>query len=113
MKTYHPVSENLNASEPVNGGEAEGNCVAVRRGGEKPEAKEQSQITVNSIRRQCAASLLVDSEACAKREPSIRDRPANGNEGAHWCGWSENAPKEICESGEICMERTLSREESL
>ena len=113
MKTYHPVSENLNASEPVNGGEAEGNCVAVRRGGEKPEAKEQSQIPVNSIRRQCAASLLVDSEACAKREPSIRDRPANGDEGAHWCGWSENAPKEICQSGEICVERPLSREESL
>ncbi len=113
MKTYHPVSENLNASEPVNGGEAEGNCVAVRRGGEKPEAKEQSQTQVNSIRRLSAASLLGNGEACAKRETSTRDRPENGDGVADRCGWSENALKEICASGEICVERTPSREESL
>ena len=29
MTTYHPVSENLKSTEPGNGGEAEGNCVAV------------------------------------------------------------------------------------
>jgi hypothetical protein len=49
MNPYHPVSESLNATEPVNGGEAEGNCVAVRRGGEQPDAKEQSQTKVNSM----------------------------------------------------------------
>ena len=113
MKTYPPVSENLNISEPVNGDEAEGNCVAARRGGEKPEAKEQSQIPVNSIRRRTAASLLGTGEACAKHETSTRDRPENGDDVAARCGWSENALKEICESGEICVGRTLSREESL
>ena len=63
MTTYNPVSVNLNATEPRNGGEAEGNCVAARRGGKQPDAKEQSQIPVNSIRYLSVASLLANGEA--------------------------------------------------
>ena len=32
MTIYNPISENLIATEPGTGGEANGNCVAVRRG---------------------------------------------------------------------------------
>ena len=63
MNTYHPVSENLNAPEPGNGGESEGNCVATKRGGKQPDAKEQSQTPVNSIRRLSTASLRETGEA--------------------------------------------------
>ena len=52
--------------------EAKGNCVAVRRGGEQPEANLWAGTKVNSIRRQHRASLLAKGEAC--------DR------------WSRNAP---------------------
>jgi len=106
MKTYNPVSENLNATEPGNGGEAEGNCVAARRGGEQPDAKEQSQTQVNPIRRMSVASLLVSGEACAQHEPESRDCPANGDSGADKRGWGGNAPKEVCLSGESCPDRT-------
>jgi len=60
MTIDNPISANLNATEPVTGGEAEGNCVAVRRGGKQPEAKEQSQMQVNSIRYTRTASLLAN-----------------------------------------------------
>ena len=60
MNTYNPVSENLNSTKPSNGGEAEGNCVVVRRGGKQPDAKEQSQIVMNSIRCLSLASLPVN-----------------------------------------------------
>lgn len=60
MTTYNLFSVNLNATKPSSGGEAEGNCVAARRGGNQPEAKEQSQIPVNSIRYLSVASLLAN-----------------------------------------------------
>ena len=41
---------------------AEGNCVAVRRGGEQPEANESSATQVNSIRPVIATSLRVKGE---------------------------------------------------
>ena len=69
MTTYNPISENLIATEPENGGEAKGNCVVVRRGGKQPRTKEQSQIQVNSIRYLSAASLRATGEACAERNP--------------------------------------------
>ena len=109
MTTYNPVSENLTATEPGSGGEAEGNCVAARRGGEQPDAKEQSQMQVNSIRCQCAASLLGVGEACVERDLSRRDRPENVKDGAYWHGWSENVPKEVCVNGESCAERWRPR----
>jgi hypothetical protein len=31
MTIYNPISANLNATEPENGGEADGKCVAARR----------------------------------------------------------------------------------
>lgn len=105
MKTYHPFSESLKASEPVNGGEAEGNCFVARRGGKQPEAKEQSQRPLNSIRRMSVASLRATGEACAKREPEDRDRPESDDSGTDMRGWSENVLKEICVSGESCAER--------
>ena len=68
MTTYNPISENLIATEPGNGGEAKGNCVAVRRGGKQPNAKEQSQTYVNSIRYVSVASLRVTGEGCANHD---------------------------------------------
>jgi hypothetical protein len=109
MTTYDPVSENLAATEPGTGGEAEGNCVAARRGGKQPEAKEQSQRQLNSIRCEFAASLRGTGEACGKSNPSSRHRPANARDGANWHGWSENAPKEVCVSGESCADRHRAR----
>jgi hypothetical protein len=106
MKTYKPVSESLNATEPDNGGEAEGNCVAARRGGEQPDAKEQSQTKVNSIRHVSAASLLASGEACAKRESRSREEPGIGDLDADGCGWSGNVAKGVCLSGESCTDRT-------
>ena len=105
MNTYNPVSENLNSTEPGTGGEVEGNCVAVRRGGKQPETKEQSQIQVNSIRCRSAASLLVNGEACAKRNLSPWHPPVIAEYRADMYGWSENASKEMCVSGESCMDR--------
>ncbi len=40
-----------------------GNCVAVRRGGEQPEVNVQSVTQVNSIRLSVVASLLGKGEA--------------------------------------------------
>ena len=77
MTTYNPISENLIATEPGNGGEAKGNCVVVRRGGKQPKAKEQSQMQVNSIRYLSAASLLANGEACAERNLWAWHPPAN------------------------------------
>ncbi len=41
----------------------EGNCVAVRRGGEQPEVNDQSAAIANLIRPVAVASLLVNGEA--------------------------------------------------
>ena len=109
MTTYDPVSEKLTATEPGSGGEADGNCVAVRWGGKQPEAKEQSQTKVNSIRCEFAASLRWAGEACEKSNPSLRHRPASVKAGANWHDWSENVPKEVCVSGESCADRHRAR----
>jgi hypothetical protein len=105
MTTYHPVSENLNATEPRNGGEAEGNCVTARWGGEQPEAKEQSQITVNSIRYLSVASLLESGEACAERDRCPWHPSVIVEHGAGRYGWSGNATKEVGVNGESCPAR--------
>ena len=47
---------------------AEGNCVAVRRGGEQPEADSQSTTQVNPFRPTIPASLLANGEACGGQE---------------------------------------------
>ena len=50
----------------------EGNCVAVRRGGEQPEVNDQSVTQVNSIRPAVVASLLVKGEAQMTHGPKGR-----------------------------------------
>jgi len=109
MNIYNPVSENLNATEPVTGGEAEGNCVAARRGGKQPDAKEQSQTEVNSIRCSRTASLLANGEACAKHNPSLWHPPVNAERGVPGYGWSGNVPKEVYVSGESCTGRRRAK----
>jgi hypothetical protein len=105
MIIYNPVSANLNATEPVTGGEAEGNCVAARRGGKQPDAKEQSQTDVNSIRCSRVASLLENGEACAKHNPCLWHPPVNVVRGVLGHGWSGNVPKEVYVNGESCTDR--------
>ena len=105
MTIYNPISENLIATEPGNGGEAKGNCVAVRLGGEQPGAKEQSQTKVNSIRCRRLASLRVNGEASAKHDPGPSHPPATVESGSLRYGWSENVPKEVYVNGESCMDR--------
>ena len=109
MTTYNPISENLIATEPGNGGEAKGNCVAARLGGKQPAAKEQSQTQVNSIRCWPAASLLANGEACAERDLSAWHPPANAQYRAGMYGWSGNASKDVCVSGESCTGRQWRR----
>jgi hypothetical protein len=50
---------------------AEGNCVVERRGGEQPEAKDQSRnkTMLNSIRPAALASLLLKGEAKNENRP--------------------------------------------
>jgi hypothetical protein len=78
---------------------AEGNCVAERRGGEQPEANDQSIINkmMNSIRPDALASLLSKGEAQngsrpGKGERQIRDLTCgrNSERGIQECmGWVE------------------------
>lgn len=64
----NPASESLRPRRSAFRLAAEGNCVAVRRGGEQPEADSQSttevSTLVNSIRPAIPASLLGKGEAC-------------------------------------------------
>ena len=55
---------------------AEGNCVAERRGGEQPEANDQSIINkmMNSIRPDALASLLSKGEAQNGSRPEREER---------------------------------------
>jgi hypothetical protein len=46
-----------------------GNCVAVRRGGEQPEVNDQSVTQVNSIRPTVVASLLAKGEVQVTHDP--------------------------------------------
>jgi hypothetical protein len=77
---------------------AEGNCVAERRGGEQPEAKDQSinKTMLNSIRPDALASQHLNGEAKngirpAKGERKIRDLTAGENceqqKRNAWGGW--------------------------
>ena len=77
---------------------AEGNCVAERRGGEQPEANDQSIINkmMNSIRPDALASLLSKGEAQngsrPERERTVTPRPDLRREvsvgfRSAWGGW--------------------------
>ena len=106
MTIYNPVSESLNFFEPVNGGEAEGNCVVARRGGKQPKANERSQIPVNSIRCANVASLLGNGEACAQsRDLNLWHPPVNIELRTFVHGWSGNVRKEVYVNGESCRGR--------
>ena len=105
MTIYNPISENLIATEPGNGGEAKGNCVAARLGGKQPGAKEQSQTQVNSIRWRRLASLRATGEACAKHDSVPSHPPVKVEQGNLLHDWSENAAKEVYVNGESCMGR--------
>ena len=80
---------------------AEGNCVAeTPRGGEQPEAEEQSrsETKLNSIRRCALASLRRTGEACRSsgdadlpRELPMAESASAGR------GWSGNVPKVACD----------------
>ena len=105
MTTYTPISENLIATEPENGGEANGNCVVVRRGGKQPGAKEQSQTQVNPIRCMSAASLLANGEAFVERNLFVWHPPVIAYNRAVMYGWGGNVAKEVCVSGESSVER--------
>jgi hypothetical protein len=75
---------------------AEGNCAAEMRGGEQPEAEEQSRsdTMLNSIRRAALASLLRLGEACRKCGDDDRPRGLpmveSSSAGRDWSG---NVPK--------------------
>lgn len=77
---------------------AEGNCVAERRGGEQPEANDQSIIKkmINSIRPDALASLLGEGEAQNGSRPGkgkrqLRDLTCGENserrDRSAWGGW--------------------------
>jgi hypothetical protein len=76
----------------------QGDCVAERRGGEQPEANDQSIIKkmMNSIRPDALASLLGEGEAQNGSRPGkgkrqLRDRPCGENSERRdrnaWGGW--------------------------
>ena len=77
---------------------AEGNCVVERRGGEQPEAKDQSinKTMMNSIRPDALASLLLKGEAKNGNRPVKGERkisrPISGEHSEQqdrnaWGGW--------------------------
>ena len=79
---------------------AEGNCVGKSRGGEQPEAQEQSRsdTMLNSIRRAALASPLGKGEACRERGDAAEPRKLPMAEAANaGRGWSGNALKVSCD----------------
>lgn len=100
------TSESLSASEMSNGRVAGGNCVAVKRGGEQPEAKPQSQTQVNPIRPATTASLLANGEACCESSnrsnrhlsSKVKGRVVTG-------GWGGNVEKVSWWTIENCLGR--------
>lgn len=108
--TMITTSESLSPSETSNGRAAEGNCVAVRRGGEQPEVDPQTQTKVKLIRPATLASLLGKGEACgashdrSDREASLKVRIA-GVEG----GWAGYAGKLSWWTVETCAGRRRLR----
>ena len=104
------TSESLSHPETSNGKAAGGNCVAVRRGGEQPEADLRSQTKVNPIRFITMASLRETGEACRTRGNQLSRHPSL--KGKSWVvmdGWGENAGKVSCGSVEICSGRKLRK----
>ena len=95
-----PESESLIPCEGRHRAEAEGNCVAAMRGGEQPEAKEQSrsETMLNSIRQSALASLPAIGEACREHgdvdPPRELPKAESANAG---CDWSGNVPKVSCD----------------
>ena len=97
---------------------AEGNCVVERRGGEQPEAKDQSinKTMLNSKRPDALASLLLNGEAengirPGKGERKIRDLTAGEHSEQQsrnaWGVWRWNGQKlERYESGITSREGT-------
>jgi hypothetical protein len=108
--TMRTTSESLSPSETRNGREAEGNCVAAKRGGEQPEAKPQTQTKVKPIRPATMASLRGKGEACGKSRDrtdrhissEVRKRIVEG-------GWAGYAGKWSWWTVEICAGRNPSR----
>ena len=109
MTTYNPISENLIATEPGTGGEANGNCVAARLGGKQPRAMEQSQTKVNSIRCWRLASLRANGQACVKHDGCPSHPPVTVEQPSLQHDWNENASKEVCVNGESCIGRYWGR----
>ena len=73
---------------------AEGNCVAVTRGGEQPEAEGWSETKVNSIRQAQRESLRAKGEACRGSGESVTVRGLPKlDTGRCECGWSRNDRK--------------------
>ena len=106
------TSESLSHPETSNGRAARGNCFAVRRGGEQPEADLRSQTKVNPIRPSTVASLLGNGEACRMSGNRFLPHPSStGEKRTVVGGWGENAGKVSCGSVEICTGRN-SRERS-
>jgi len=106
------TSESLSHPETSNGRAARGNCFAVRRGGEQPEADLRSQTKVNPIRFITTASLRETGEACRMSGNRLSQHPSfKGKSRAVMDGWGENAGKVSCGSVEICTVRN-SRERS-
>ena len=100
------TSESLSHPETSNGRAAGGNCVAVRRGGEQPEADLRSQTKVNPIRFTTTASLRANGEACRTSGNHLSRHPSfNGKRWVVVDGWGENAEKVSYGSIEICSGR--------
>jgi len=93
-------SESLIPREGRHRAAAEGNCVAAMRGGEQPEAEEQSRSAtmLNSIRRAALASLRSTGEACRVSGDVDLPRELPMAESANAvCSWSGNVPKVSCD----------------
>ena len=89
-------SESLIPREGRHRAAAEGNCVATMRGGEQPEAEEQSrsETMLNSIRQSALASLPATGEACREHGDVDRPRELPKAESANaGCDWSGNVRK--------------------
>ena len=108
--TMKTTSESLSPSETRNGREAEGNCVAVRRGGEQPEAKAQTQTQVKPIRPATMASPRGKGEACGgSRDRTDRHISSEVRMRIVEGGWAGYAGKLSWWTVENCAGRNLSR----
>jgi hypothetical protein len=105
-KYMKSTGESPSHPETSNGRAAGGNCVAVRRGGEQPEADLRSQTQVNPIRFTTTASLRAIGEACRMSGNRFLPHPSStGEKRVVVDGWGENAGKVSCGSIEICPGR--------